>query len=115
MSESYFTEEDKLVRVSFPKWTNKETSEMSHIMYTKDYEVNCVQRIGCDGKLHDAWLVPRADIPMIIEQLFRKRIVVEVQAEGHYRASVNFVYDYPASQILEVCRRFHRNKKEVKE
>lgn len=112
MSEPYFTEDMKLVKVHFPKWTLSECMIMHHILKEKGYVMNCVSRIGCDGKYHDAWEVERADVPRLIEQLFRQRITVEVQAEGHGKASINFVYDYAAETILSACKRFWKNNRE---
>ena len=112
MSRAYFTEDQKLVRVKFPPWTAEECYRMSEILDEKGYSVTVgVLRMGCDGKYHDSWEVWREDIPRLIEQLFRQRIVVEVQAEGKGKASINFCYDYSASQILDAVSRFWRNKK----
>ena len=110
MSRSYFTEDQKLAYSPFPKWTYKETNTMRRILENKGYSIRIVSRIGCDRKYHDAWEVERKDIPQLIEQLFRQRIVVEVQAEGHGKASINFVYDYSASSIINAVTRFQINK-----
>lgn len=109
-SRPYFTEEKKLAYSPFPKWTWKESNTIRRILHNKGYFINIVSRIGCDRKSHDAWQVQRKDIPRLVEQLFRQRIVVEVQAEGRYDASINFVYDYSASQIIEAVTRFQKNK-----
>lgn len=113
MSRPYLTEEAKMALSPFPKWTWKESNTISRILYNKGYYINVVSRVGSDRRWHDAWLCQRKDIPRIIEQLFRQRIVVEVQAEGHGEASINFVYDYPASQIIEAVTRFQLNKVEL--
>lgn len=110
MSRSYFTENQKLVKYNFPKWTMAECETIMGILYNKGYFVNCVSRIACDRNYHDAWQVPREDIPQLIEQLFRQRIVVEVQAEGSYKASIIFGYDYAAETIIDAVRRFQKNK-----
>ena len=110
MSMPYFTEEAKLCNPEFPKWTGKQCTRMEEILREKGYNIMTCSRIGCDMKYHDAWQVNRKDIPRLIEQLFRQRIVVEVQAEGHGKASINFCYDYHAKHILGVVSRFQRNK-----
>jgi len=110
VSRSYFTEDDKMVMSPFPRWTYNEIRTMALILHKKDYEVNIVSRVGCDRKRHDAWLVPRKHVPFIIEQLFRQRIIVEVQAEGKLQASINFVYDYSAVQIIEAVSRFQKRR-----
>ena len=110
MSRPYFTEDEKMVFSPSPKWTWKESNTIEKILRNKGYNINVVTRVGCDRKWHDAWLVRRKDVPRLIEQLFRQRIVVEVQAEGHYEASINFVYDYSASKIINAVTRFQFNK-----
>lgn len=113
MSRAYFTEDAKMAYSPFPAWTIGECIEMENILREKGYYVQCgVLRVGCDRKFHDAWQVQREDVPRLIEQLFRQRIVVEVQAEGHGKASINFVYDYAASSILEAVGKFWKNKEE---
>lgn len=111
MSRAYFGEEAKLVNPQFPKWTGKECHKMEEILREKGYYIMTCMRIGCDMKYHDSWQVQREDMPRLIEQLFRQRIVVEVQAEGHGKASINFCYDYHAKHILSAVRRFQKNKR----
>ena len=115
MSRPYLTEDAKMALSPFPKWTWKESNTIQTYLRNRGYYVNIVSRVGSDRKWHDAWLVQRKDVPRLIEQLFRQRIVVEVQAEGHGEASINFVYDYPAAQIIESVLRFQLNKKELYE
>lgn len=110
MSRSYFTEDAKLHHSQFPPWSIDAQMEIEKILCDKGYFINCVSRMGCDRKYHDAWLVERKDIPSIIEELFRQRIVVEVQAEGSYCASINFCYGYSEYQVLDAVKRFRRNK-----
>lgn len=111
MTESYFTEDQKMYVSNFPKWTFDECYLMQEILEKKGYPMNCVSRVGCDRRWHDAWQVQRDDVPRLVEQLFRQRLVVEVQAEGHGKASINFVYDYHADTIIAAVKRFWRNKK----
>ena len=112
MSESYFNETQKLASANFPKWTFQECMLIHDILREKGYLVNCVSRIGCDRKYHDAWQVYRADVPRLIEQLFRQRFTVEVQAEGHGMASINFCYDYHAETVIAAVKRFWKNNNE---
>lgn len=112
MSRSYFTEDAKMYHSRFPAWSIDDCLRMSEILDEKGYSVTCgVLRVGCDRKYHDAWEIKREDTGRIVEELFRQRITVEVQAEGHGKASINFVYDYHASTILEAVSRFRRNRK----
>lgn len=110
MSRPYFTESDKLAYSPFPRWTWDENIKIVSILHEKGYFANAVSRRGCDRKYHDAWQVPRKDVPQLVEQLFRQRITVEVQAEGKGMAAITFVYDYAASTIIESVRRFQKNK-----
>lgn len=110
MTEAYFTEDQKLVKPKRVPWTFDECMAMTNIGKDKDYQINTVSRLGCDRKPHDAWHVPREDIPQLIEQLFRQRIPVEVQAEGHYKASIIFVYDHQGSSVLSALYAFQRNR-----
>ena len=115
MTRSYFTEDAKMATSPWPQWTYDECEKIHRMLWEKGYNVNMVSRVGCDRKYHDAWSCYRSDIPRIIEQLFRQRIAVEVQAEGHGMASINFVYDYSASHIMDVVNRFQKNNnKETK-
>ena len=111
MTESYFTEDQKMYTSNFPKWNFDECYIIQEILEEKGYHMNCVTRVGCDRKWHDAWQVERKDVPRLVEQLFRQRLVVEVQAEGHGKASINFVYDYHAETIIASVKRFWRNNR----
>lgn len=111
MSRSYFTEDTKLAKSPFQRWTIDDCLLIEDILLDKGYYISCVSRVGCDRKYHDAWEVERADVPRLIEQLFRQRITVEVQAEGHGKASINFVYDYDASTIKEAVKKFWKNNR----
>lgn len=111
MTEAYFTEDQKMYASPYPKWTLDECYIIRDILAAKGYEVNCVLRVGCDRKYHDAWQVEREDVGRLIEQLFRQRIVVEVQAEGHGKASINFVYDYSSETIISAVKRFWKNNR----
>lgn len=111
MSRSYFTEDQKLFRPStVPKWSWDEQDVIRDVLWSKGYFCNIVTRIGCDRKSHDAIQVQREDIPQLVEELFRQRLVFELQAEGKYKASINFCYDYYASTIIDAVSRFRKNK-----
>ncbi len=105
------TREEKLTLPSHPFWTVDETKEIERILFKKGYHVIVTTtRLGCDRKEHDAWVVPRMDVGVIVEQLFRQRISVEVEAEGSMQAAIIFVYDYKASDIVKAVKKFHRMK-----
>lgn len=111
MTQEYLDETAKLAQSPWPSWSISESRTMHDELYAKGYWVNCVYRIGCDRKYHDAWQVERADIPRLIEQLFRHRFVVEVQAEGKGMASINFCYDYSASSVIRAVKKFWKNNR----
>ena len=110
MSRSYFTEDQKLVRCNFPKWTWEEQDVIRETLWDKGYFCNTVSRIGADGKSHDAIQVKRRDIPQLVEEFFRQRIVAEYQAEGSYDASIIFSHNYAAESIIDAINRFRKNK-----
>jgi len=112
MTETYFTEDQKLVGSPYPRWTAQECYVIEDILRDKHYYVSCVSRLGCDRHWHDAWLVMRADVPRLVEELFKRRIAVEVQAEGKGKATIIFVYDYAAETITSAVRRFWKNNNE---
>ena len=110
MSRAYFTEDQKARKLVRVPWTWDENDLIRSILYEKGYLINCVSRVACDGKPHDAWQVERADVPQLVEELFRQRIVAEFQAEGHGKAGIIFGYDYRASTIIDAVSRFRRNR-----
>ena len=112
MTRSYFTEDAKMFKASTPRWSLQDCETIHKLLTEKGYITNCVSRVGCDRKYHDALQVQRTDIPFLIEQCFRQRLVVEVQAEGHGKASINFVYDYDAVTIIDAIQRFQRRKQQ---
>ena len=114
MSEPYFTEDAKMANSPYPDWTFEECETIHNILLEKGYVMNCVQRCAADKIYHDAWQVQREDVPRLIEQLFRQRFVVEVQAEGHGKAAITFPYGYSGESVISAVSRFQKNK-EMKE
>lgn len=113
MSRAYHTENQKLVSLAnVEKWSWDDCFEIRDLLNDKGYFVNCVSRIGADKKWHDALQVYRADVPRLVEQCFRQRLVAEFQAEGHGMASIIFSYDYAAETIISCVSRFQKNKEE---
>ena len=111
MSRSYFTEDQKLVKMNFPKWTWDEQDIIRDTLWSKGFFTNCVLRIGADGKNHDALQVRREDVPQLVEELFRQRLVAEFQAEGRYNASIIFSHNFAAETIIEAVQKFRKNTK----
>ena len=109
-SRAYFTEDQKARKPIRIPWTWEEQTAIHEILRDKGYVVNCVSRVACDGKPHDAWQVDRDDVPQLVEELFRQRLVAEFQAEGHGKAGIIFGYDFYASTIIDAVSRFRRNR-----
>lgn len=109
-TRAYFTEDQKARKLVRVPWTGQEQDTIQLILDEKGYGMMCVSRIACDGKPHDAWQVNREDVPQLVEELFRQRIVAEFQAEGHGKAGIIFGYDYYASSIIDAVSRFRRNR-----
>lgn len=110
MTQAYYTEDQKLLKPKRIPWDWDEQDAMRQLLHDKGYLINIVTRLGCDRQPHDAWEVQRSDIPQLIEQLFRQRIPVEVQPEGHGKASIIFVYDHSGDSVVSAVYRFQRNK-----
>lgn len=109
MSRPYLTREEKLTLPRYPFWTVDETEKMRKILFKKGYPVIVITtRLGCDKEEHDAWIVPRVDVGVFIEQLSRQRLTVEVEAEGSMQSALTFVYDYKGEDVLKAVRRFQR-------
>ncbi|WP_407415736.1 hypothetical protein [Methanobrevibacter sp.] len=106
----YLTEETKLATCNYPRWTSEESSIIEETLYRKGYEAHSVFRIGADREWHDALQVNRQDMGRLIEQLFRQRLVVEVQAEGHGKAAIINSYDFAGETFVSAVKRFHNNK-----
>ena len=112
MSRAYFTEDQKLAKLTHPpRWTISEQTIIEETLFDKGYFVNTVSRIACDCKWHDALQVKREDMPQLIEELFRQRLTFEVQAEGKYNASIIFCYDDHATTVISAVKRFRKNKR----
>ena len=109
MSRSYFTENQNMAPSPWEPWSREARETIMRILYEKGYYCYVVARVGCDRKYHDAWYVYRADVPRLIEQLFRHRFAVEVQAEGKGMASINFCYDYHEDDVIRACHKFWKN------
>lgn len=109
MSRDYFYEDEKFPKLKREAWDDEDCTSIHRTLLEKGYYMNNVIRIGSDGQWHDAWQVQREDIPLLIEMCFRQRLVVEVQAEGSYKAAIIFVYNNRASQIIEAAQGFFKN------
>lgn len=94
MSKPYMNDAQK-VSMDLPKqfWEVSEVEEMEDLLYKKGYLVNIFSRLDHTATRHDAWIVPRDKVGIILEHLFQARITVEVEAEGRYEVALIFVYN----------------------
>lgn len=97
MSRAYFNEYQKTVQPvkNDPKfWNMSNIADMEKIFYKKGYRfVTCHSRADHNGVMHNAWVVPREHTGLLIEFLFRQRIMVEVEAVKGHNANIIFVCD----------------------
>ena len=109
MSKPYLSQEEKLSQPHFPLWSHQGSEEMRSILHRKDYHIIVpTTRKGYDGKEHNSWVVYRKDIPKFIEQLFRQRINVEVEAIGQFEADIIFVSDPKESEMIRIVKKFRK-------
>lgn len=103
MSRSYWNDYQKTVQATNPNplWTLESCSEMEEILEAKGHDIWVTNGICSNGTLVNKWVVNRAEIGFWIEELFKRRHIVEVEPHKGGRASIYFVCrDHPSS-ILE--------------
>lgn len=113
MTRPYWNDYQKTVQPTTPRplWTLETCSEMEEIFESKGYDDVWVTRGVCsNGTLKNKWEVPRDQIGLFIEELFKRRHIVEVEPHKRNRASIYFVCDEHPSLILEWLYRFPKNK-----
>ena len=97
MSRSYFNEYQKTIQPTRPRsnfWNMDQVADLEEIFYNKGYRyVTCDLRADHNGVLHNTWTVPREHVGVLIEFLFKQRIMVEVEAIRGYKAHIIFVCD----------------------
>ena len=109
MSKPYLSEEEKLCQPHYPLWSHESTETMRTILHKKNYHVIVpTTRKGYDGREHNSWVIYRKDIPKFIEQCFRQRLNIEVEAIGQFEADIIFVSDPSEEQMLKLVRRFQK-------
>lgn len=103
MSSSYFNEYQKTVQPTVRKpnfWDMDAVCDMENLFYTKGYRyITCNIRRDHNGINHNTWIVPREHIGLLVEFLFRQRIIVEVEAIGKGKANIIFVCDESYGQL----------------
>ena len=112
MSRTYWNAQHKTVQPAVPNplWTLESCSEMEEIFESKGHEVSVSVGVAHDGQLYNTWVVPRDQIGFDIEELFKRRHIVEVEPHKHNVASIYFVCrDHPSS-IFEWLYRIPKNR-----
>lgn len=106
MSKPYINDFEKLTK-AIPEqfWSVPEIEDMMETFYEKDYLVNIFSRLDHTGTRHDAWIVPRHKVGIILEYLFQSRVTVEVEAEGRYDVSLIFVYNTSYKDLRSFFKR----------
>ena len=109
MSHAYFNEYQKTIQPvkRNPKfWNMDQIADMESKFYSKGYRfVTCNLRADHNGALHNAWTVPREHVGLLIEFLFKQRIMVETESIGKGKANIIFVCDESASRFKEFIGR----------
>lgn len=112
MSRAYWNDYQKTVQPTTPRpvWTLETRSEMEEIFESKGYYVMVTVGLCSTGELKNKWVVPRDQIGFFIEELFKRRHIVEVEPAKHNKAEIYFVCDEHPSMIFEWLYRIPKNK-----
>ena len=116
MSRAYFNEYQKTIRptVRNPNfWDMDAVADFELFFYTKGYRyVRCNLRRDHNGVLHNTWIVPREHVGVLVEFLFKQRIMVEVEATGKDKSNIIFVCDESSTRIREFIDRIPKVEEE---
>ena len=94
MSRSYFTDDMKLVKPSkpLPLWTPQECMEVEQTLHSKGYDsVSVSVRYDHNGVLCNCWSVERDMVGFFVEELMKRRVIIEIEAKRHFRVDLLFV------------------------
>ncbi|DBA59570.1 TPA_asm: hypothetical protein CBHJFHIM_00009 [Methanobrevibacter gottschalkii virus vir075] len=116
MSKAYMTDFDKVmlndgIKGNKCSWSMSDMDNVISAFDEKGYLVSVLSRLDSHAVMHDALIVNRYDIPIILEYLFQQRICVEVEAEGREEVSLIFVYNTPVEVLLDNIKKLlpHRS------
>ncbi|MBQ2653050.1 MAG: hypothetical protein IJF83_05800 [Methanobrevibacter sp.] len=111
MSRPYLTIEDKFIQPHYALWSHEASEKIKSTLMKKGYFIIVpTTRKGYDNKEHNSWVVYRKEIGVILEQLFRQRVNVEVEATGTFEADIIFVSDPHETDMLKIVKRFQKIK-----
>lgn len=106
MSESYFTDDMKLLQPvePLPLWTPAQCRKLEEALYKKGYIVNVSMCIDHNGTLCNCWTIERDLAGFFVEQLMQRRIIIEVEPRPHFRADLIFVCKNPIQTVEKLIR-----------
>lgn len=115
MTRPYWNDYQKTVHSTTPKplWTLETCSEMEEILESKGHNVWVTNGLCSNGAIVNKWEVPRDEIGFWIEELFKRRHIVEVEPHKRNKASIYFVCQEDPSIIFEWLYRVPAKKEGV--
>lgn len=112
MAQSYFTDDMKLVEPTrpLPLWSSESCTAMEEILYKKGYLVMVNVCLDHTGTLKNTWNVCRDDVGFFVEELMKRRIIIEVEPRPGYKADLIFVCNNPVVDVLNWIHRIPKHK-----
>lgn len=110
MSKPYINDSQKIISNGgitswSANWNTSERQQIHDLFYRKGYRVYALTRFDHNAVAHDALIISRWDVSVIIEYLFQQRITVEIEAEGREEVGLILVYDNTVEDILKNIRK----------
>lgn len=115
MTRPYWNDYQKTIQPATPNplWDYNTCAEMESILESRGHDDVWVTVGLChDGTMCNKWEVPRDEIGFYLEQLFKRRHIVEVEPHKHNRASIYFVCRDHPSMIFEWLPRIPKKVRE---
>ena len=112
MSRPYWNDYQKTVQSTrkAPLWSYNDCKEIEDLLESKGHNVWVTTGLCHSGEIVNKWEVPRDEIGFWIEELFKRRHIVEVEPHIRNKASIYFVCKEDSSRILEWINRIPRRK-----
>lgn len=106
MSKPYITDSEKIranggITSWSATWDLDERQDVHDAFYRKGYRVYALTRFDHNAVSHDALIISRWDVAVIVEYLFQQRITVEIEAEGREEVALILVYDNSVKDVLK--------------
>ena len=115
MIRPYWNDSQKTVTSSRKNglWSLEDCAEMESILEKKGYDIWVTTGLMHTGELVNKWEVNRDEIGFWIEELFKRRHIVEVEPHRGGKASIYFVCREYASNLLEWLHRVPKKEGDV--